>query len=373
VHVVDALALFGINPNIPRYDVLLQHSLYLNNSVNSDFFLTNGKPLSDTTYPNKLFSERLNHRTDRLHNTVMTLSLDHMYNTSSYQQLFWPDSIKLPRYCALPLRDSSRAVKAMTSWARSKLQWKCHHKITSSRCYKVQYVDPFTPCLTSLQAALAEDYAWSMGWCSTTHDSASVPLLPGVQVSASLLQELDGAKSGAGTRRKGKTLRLAVLVTVYKSLPTVMRLLRHIYSPGHVYLINVDTSSPKLAADLRAAVVELGSNIYVACGIPVVYMASSASQILVQGMQWFLHYGGTFDYLISCTGSDYPLLPLRVMENILQRRSPSYPSVMNWNHATWQDAMSTQGSHSVDSRLARDVVMRERRPPHSPMESRGKS
>jgi hypothetical protein len=95
----------------------------------------------------------------------------------------------------------------------------------------------------------------------------------------------------------------------------------------------VDSASVKLAAELRRLVLDLGTNIFIASRIPVVYMASSASRILAQGMHWFLKNTRSFDYLVSCTGSDYPLVPLSVLENVL--------------------------------------ALRERRPPNSPMESRG--
>lgn len=186
-------------------------------------------------------------------------------------------------------------------------------------------------------------------------------------------------------------------MTVYRDAEAVMRLLRLLYRPQHLYVLNVDQASAALAAELRVRVLALeeeedgesegggarrkkrkrNNNIFLATGTPVVYMASSASRILVQGMQWFLQHGGKFDYLISCTGSDYPLLPLAVMERVLQRRAPPFPSVMNWNHATWEDAKgldlegSRSGSSGADSVLARDVVLSERRPPHAPMESRG--
>jgi hypothetical protein len=170
--------------------------------------------------------------------------------------------------------------------------------------------------------------------------------------------------------KKG-SIRLAFLMTVYRDSESVMRLLRHLYSPRHCYLVNIDSSSKKLATELRALIRTLGPNVFIANETPVVYMASSASKILVQGMAWFLSNVQDFNYLISCTGSDYPLLPLASMEAVLTRRSPPHPSVMNWNFATWQDSVDMEGLFSAEGLLAKEEVLRERRPPNSPMESRG--
>jgi hypothetical protein len=290
--------------------------------------------------------------------------------TSRAQQLFAPGEVKLPPYCKLPRQGNtdSMMMRAMSNWIQDQLLWKCHHKITSSKCYKLQYVDPFIPCLGQLQAALAEDYAWAAGWCSAVHQAAAVPLLPGVEVNSAHREVLNKFSERQASQSIG--IRLCFLLTVYKDAESVMRLLQHLYSPHHLYLINVDSASVKLAAELRRLVLDLGTNIFIASRTPVVYMASSASRILAQGMHWFLKNTRSFDYLVSCTGSDYPLVPLSVMENVLALRSPPSPSVMSWSSSTWDDAQSFTGL-SDESSLARDVVLRERRPPNSPMESRG--
>jgi hypothetical protein len=353
--VADSLGSFQINPRISRYEILLRSKVLptpAHRHSRIDAMLG-----SDDT---KKMSPKTQHDPTKPAPSV---------NESSFQQLIAPDFIRLPLYCSLPSRGAARAMKDMTKWVRSKLLWKCHHKITSSKCYKLQYVDPFTPCLTSLQAALAEDYAWTRGWCSVLPASAEVPVLPGVEADEGQLDRLEYSKTPQKTAAAPR-LRLGFLLTVYRDAQAVMRLLRHLHSPQHIYVVNVDSSSSSLASELRPLVLELGSNVFIATGTPVVYMASSASQILVQGMQWFLKYAGTFDYLIACTGSDYPLVPLDVMETILRQRSPPFPSVMNWNHATWEDARGG-GRLSADRELAREVVLRERRPPHAPMESRG--
>ena len=255
-------------------------------------------------------------------------------------------------------------MKDMTLWVQSKLQWKCHHKITSSKCYKLPYVDPLIPCIRSLQLALAEDYAWSMGWCSVSSKSASIPVLSGVQLDNARVQELERMK------QKVPEMRLVFMITVYRDSKAVVRLLRHLYSRNHFYIVNVDSFSTELSSQLACSINEFGSNVVIANGTGVVYMASSASQILVQSMQWLLRNAIAFDYLVSCTGSDYPMMPLSTLEKVLSLRSPSFPSVMNWNHATWEDANSIKfvSTHSI---LARDTVLSERRPPNSPMESRG--
>lgn len=281
--------------------------------------------------------------------------------------LFSPREAPLPTYCSVPAEGHVSLMTEMTRWIRAKLKWKCHPRVTSSQCYQLQYVDPFIPCLPALQAALAEDYAWARGWCSAAHSSASVPELPGVEVSAAGLRAL---KRFTSRERGGKGLRLGFLLTVYRDARAVMRLLRRLHSPRHLYVLAVDAASPALAAELRLLVLQLGHNVFISSATPVVYMASSASQVLAQGLSWFLRHAGDVDYLVSCTGSDYPLLPLAVMEAILQARSPPCPSVMRWGAATWQDALAWQGL-SEERALARDAVLQERRPPLAPMESRG--
>lgn len=393
---VEALEHFHINPNISRYDIMLRSKVLTPDAVEVFNWIATNRMETNMRKESRLFSNKTLAALAAQRSLQTKRSI--YYNASSLQQLFAPDWIPLPPYCSLPppSRTHDALMKEMSTWVRSKLLWKCHLRTTSSQCYKVQYIDPFLPCISSLQIALAEDYAWTMGWCTATHSAASIPTLPGVEVTEenlSILKEWNttqmfsafssaGAGAGVGLRaQSGRyALRLGFLITVYRDAEAVMRLLRHLYSPQHVYVINIDASSTSLAAELRTRVLDLereksapSHNIFLATGTPVVYMTSSASQILVQGMQWFLQHMKSFDYIIACTGSDYPLLPLQIMEAVLSQRSRAspFPSVMNWNHATWEDAGRLEGL-SEKSKIAREVVLRERRPPHSPSEARGK-
>ena len=408
----DALDLVNIDPHIPRYDIILTSKVLSPPAVEHfDIFLINGMKNHEAHTAQR--DQKINLGHHNMKNPIRSVPQQGVVlNLTRVQQLLTPVTLPLPSYCTVPSSNRVSLMQEMTKWVRSKLLWKCHHRITSSQCYKLQYIDPFTPCLTCVQAALAEDYAWTMGWCSATHTAASVPLLSGVElraeadsttntdtisnINSNLNSNSDTAvatrtatktkpnkrtfslNSGSSSSSSGRNmLRLGFLMTVYRDPEAVLRLLRLLYSPRYIYVINVDQSSTKLVTELRSRVLafeaEQGGgvkNVFLATGTPVVYMASSASQILVQGMQWFLKYGENFDYLIACTGSDYPLLPLGIMETVLQKRKPPFPSVMNWNHATWEDAKSMEGL-SAEGVLAREVVLRERRPPHAPMESRG--
>ena len=346
--------MFNISPNVSRYDVLLQKET-APELISGYQLCSDGAPSRSQEYSN-CFSNELD----------VPMRINQLPFRGDFNELLSPSSISLPTFCQIPNRNFKVHLEDMSDWVMSKLRWKCHSKITSSRCYKLGYIDPFIPCLGDVIASLAEDYAWASGWCTVSSKSAEIPILPGIEQSAvNHWKEIN--RKNAST---GKSIKLAFMLTVYRDKAMVMRLLKRIYSKKHIYLINVDASSAELAAELRFLASKMGPNIFIASEIPVVYRASSASGILVRGMQWILKNYDSFHYLISCTGSDYPLLSLEAMENILNKRSPPFPSIMNWHHDTWQDVHDLS-VFDKEVATALEIVLKERKPPLTPMESRG--
>ena len=51
-------------------------------------------------------------------------------------------------------------------------------------------------------------------------------------------------------------------------------------------------------------------------------------------MAWFLKYASGWDYMVCITGSDYPLVPLNVLEIMLMSQQPPMPFVMAWTPGT---------------------------------------
>jgi hypothetical protein len=294
----------------------------------------------------------------------------------------------LPAYCTMPPTQRAVGEQKLKDWVRHVMQWKCSGHVTSVACYDSHHVDPFTPCMQDVQAALVEDYAWSKGWCDAGHTAAAVPSLPvdfstkigrnGSHPSTTVLPLYDNTKkkkpsrvgSSKPTVVSSKEINLAFFMTVYKEPALVLRILERLYSPRHYYVIHVDAFYPAVFDELRVSAAAIGPNIRVVSVMQVVYMASSASQLIARVMMFFLklRQSGAYQwhYLVACTGSDYPLLPLHKMEQVLAARTPHMPSVMNWSPTTWRHAY-LQARQSPESSFVRDTVnLMERRGSNSP-------
>lgn len=282
----------------------------------------------------------------------------------------------LPAYCAIPPSQLAGGERKLNEWVGQVMQWKCNGRLTSVACYNTHHIDPFTPCIQDIHAALVEDYAWSKGWCEASHSAAAIPTLT-VEIP-SVGPSLWNTELPLYTMKKKKQskvvtsdeIKLAFFMTVYKEPELVLRILNRLYSPRHLYIVHVDASFPYVLTELRSSVAQIGTNIHVVSVLHVVYMASSASRLIAQAMMFFLklRQSGVYfwHYFVACTGSDYPLLPLTKIEQILAARVPHMPSVMNWSPITWKHAY-TQAKQSAESSFVRDTInLLERRGSNSP-------
>lgn len=147
------------------------------------------------------------------------------------------------------------------------------------------------------------------------------------------------------------------MITAYTDAPQVMRLLSKIYARRHTYIVVVDKSHAAFAVDIKNRVKSLGTNVVVVTPYAVVYLASSATRILAQGMAWILKEFKHWDYFISLTGTDYPLMSVSDIEKRLSRRQPPLPSLMMWeNGDAFGKAFAKYKGTNTDSVLARNAL-----------------
>lgn len=59
-------------------------------------------------------------------------------------------------------------------------------------------------------------------------------------------------------------------------------------------------------------------------------MSSTTTMVMVKGMAWFAKHIHDWDYFVSLTGSDYPLMPLDNIEKVLHAQQPPMPFLMLW-------------------------------------------
>lgn len=205
----------------------------------------------------------------------------------------------------------------MQAWIVQELRVRCHPTRLWVPCVFTRKYDSFIPCPKELMDKLAGDYAVSKGWCDFTKDSAAIVPLIKVDAGAYRAFQLSSVE-------QGKAVRLAFLMTVYADAPFVERLFSRIYGADHYYLLHVDPSGA--SADFVKSMRELAArytNVFLSNDIPVVYGASTATILLTRTMAWFLKYASGWDYFVPLTGSDYPLVPLHMLEKILYTKQVS--------------------------------------------------
>ena len=226
------------------------------------------------------------------------------------------------------------------------------------------------PCPHELAANLAEDYAVTKGWCNFSHPAAVIPMLQGVDVAAftafkqpSLAEsssartntvsepfrdysqnkylhnenhepryKVDEMGSKTNTAIANK-VRLAFFFTVYSDAAFVLRLFSKLYSPTHYYLFHIDNSVGGVSSEFLQTMRQLTanhSNVHLCKDVPIVYGASTATILLTKAMHWFDKHATGWDYFVPLTGSDYPLVPLRRIEEIFAFQQPPMPFVMAW-------------------------------------------
>lgn len=246
---------------------------------------------------------------------------------------------QVPGYCRLP---SAQANDEMQRWIRKELSVRCHPTRLWVPCDRSRPYLPLLPCEQELMDKLAEDYAIMLGWCDFTHRAAAIPAL-----------ELVTDKAQKAFRKpplpREQGVRLAFFFTVYTDADHVRRLLARLYSPRHYYLFHLDAGSEDQA--FAEAMEDLArahpNNVFLVREIPIVYGASTASEVLTRALAFFARRATGWDYVVAVTGSDYPLVPLARLEHMLAYQQPPMPFVMAWTPGTSTHIFRLQKTHEV--------------------------
>ena len=250
---------------------------------------------------------------------------------------------KVPDYCHVP---THAAELEMRAWIRIEMNARCHPTRLWVPCERSRTYDPFTPCPQELANNLAEDYAVTKNWCDFTQPAAQIPQLRKIDSRASLHFQkppLGGLKRGGG----GTKVRIAFFFTVYADEAFFRRMFAKLYSPEHYYLVHIDPAGASKAyhqsiqdmADeynVKAAASAGGkANVFITSDVPIVYSASTATILLTKAMSWFVREAKGWDYFVPVTGSDYPLVPLNMIEKMLGHQGDKpRPFVMAWTPGT---------------------------------------
>ncbi|XP_064478738.1 xylosyltransferase 2-like isoform X2 [Ornithodoros turicata] len=121
-----------------------------------------------------------------------------------------------------------------------------------------------------------------------------------------------------GTAPSGIQVRIAFVLSVSgRALRQVLRLLRTIYSPSHFFYIHVDVRQDYLFRELLW-LEERFSNIRLARKrFPTMWGGSSLLHMLLDAMKELLHTSTQWHYLINLSETDYPIKPLKDLEQFL--------------------------------------------------------
>ena len=246
-----------------------------------------------------------------------------------------------PAYCKVP---SIEADKAMQQWIHKEMNVRCHPTRLWVPCVRDKTYDSFVPCPQELMNKLAEDYAASKGWCDFTTPMAEIPHLIQVDEGAAKAFKKAPLQAADGTKK----VRLAFLFTLYTDSPLVERIFKHLYSPDHYYLLHVDPvgAKPDFKRQMRQLVSRY-DNAFLSDDVPIVYGASTATILLSKAMAWFVRYTSGWDFLVPVTGSDYPLVPLSMIEKMLSSLSPPMPMVMAWTAGTSTHLFRLKKTHPI--------------------------
>jgi hypothetical protein len=268
--------------------------------------------------------------------------------------------MQLPPHCIIS--SNSSEVELMHAWILLMLSEKCitmmgMHNIG---CKQYAHVDPLTPFLIEVVHTLAVEYAWSQGWCFVRKGLTDIPTFPDSEEQMKQLVHYSKTRKRSEVRtRSTSTVRLVFMITAYIDVPQVMRLLSRLYSPNHYYVVVVDKSHDVVVANLTEQVKALGENVVVVTPMAVVYLASSATRILAQGMAWILQRLDDWDYLVALTGSDYPLQNLSEIEKTLSLRQPPAPSMLMWGvRGPYGAALKKDFENATKKRYADEATLR---------------
>lgn len=287
---------------------------------------------------------------------------------------------RVPGYCRIPKADEAILDANMQKWANIEVNVRCHPTRLAVPCVDTRPYRAFVPCEQEMLDNLAEDYAVTKGWCDFTQNSAEIPMIGNVDIGAkeAFQKPMFSAES--------KKVRLAFLFTVYSDAFHVKRLLARLYAPDHYYLIHIDPTGSKasfeqeIREEIAAKYAKFG-NMFIAKSIPIVYGASTATILLTQTMAWFRRETSGWNYFIPVTGSDYPLVPLPRLEQMLSYQSYKLnnpqPFVMGWTPGTSTHMFRLSMTHPDEFKsdlmqLSFKAVMDERGRPlgSNPMEYR---
>lgn len=107
--------------------------------------------------------------------------------------------------------------------------------------------------------------------------------------------------------------------------------------------------------ELKIAIKSFPSNVVVGNPVVIVYKSPVISQLLIHTLAWALKFLPAWDYVITLTGSDYPIIPLHKMENLLSSFDPPSPRLMLWGFGVKVDehmqGLSARAKKSVSKLL----------------------
>lgn len=247
-----------------------------------------------------------------------------------------------PGYCRVP---NAELEQQMQTWINREINIRCHPTRLWVPCARDRQYEAFVPCRQELMNHLAEDYAISKQWCDFHHPKANIKPLTKVDSGAKLAFNQPALK-------RNEKVRLAFFFTVYTDAGFVTRLLNHLYSSDHYYLLHIDPvgSSYEFETALRQLIKSnpaFQKNVFLTKDVPIVYGAATATILLTRAMAWFHHFTTGWDYFVPLTGSDYPLLPLHRIEKIFTYQNPPMPFVMAWTPGTSTHLFRLQKTHPV--------------------------
>ena len=243
---------------------------------------------------------------------------------------------EVPDYCSVPSRAD---LEEMQEWIDLQMRLRCHPTRLWVTCEHRPYQN-FLPCPKELMDTLAEDFAAARGWCNFNSPYAAI--VP-IKVDDAVSKAFQQPKLGDGS------VRLAFFFIVHEDASHVERLLNHLYGTNHYYLLHIDgakSASKQFEKDLRL-VASKRPNVFIAKDQIIVYGASTVTILLTRAMAWFDKFASGWDYLVTLTGSDYPLVPLRRMEKILNYQKPPMPFVMAWTSGTQTHIFRLGKTHPI--------------------------
>lgn len=127
------------------------------------------------------------------------------------------------------------------------------------------------------------------------------------------------SSSSSQNRNSIKEIRIAfVLVVKGKNLNQIQRLLKHVFSPRHLYYIHVDGRDEYLFQALSGIYRESSNFIFASRRLNTIWGGTSLLQMYLNAMEDLAF--AQWDFLINLSESDYPVKPLNDLESYLSER-----------------------------------------------------